>query len=57
MRFAQAKKAEKHPGVFLRKKGQVSDEEIWAVLAYIKSTWPEKIRAWQTEVMRNAARR
>lgn len=36
---------------------QLSDEEIWAVLAYIKSTWPEKIRAWQTEVMRNAARR
>lgn len=35
----------------------LSDEEIWAVLAYIKSTWPEKIRAWQTEATRNAARR
>lgn len=36
---------------------RLSDEEIWAVLAYIKSTWPEKIRAWQVEVTRNAARR
>lgn len=37
--------------------GQLSDEEIWAVLAYIKSTWPEKIRAWQSEVTRNTAQR
>lgn len=37
--------------------GQLSDDEIWAVLAYIKSTWPEKIRAWQSEVTRNAAQR
>lgn len=36
---------------------QLSDEEIWAVLAYIKSMWPEKIRAWQMEVTRNTARR
>lgn len=25
----------------------LSDDEIWAVLAYIKSTWPETIRAQQ----------
>jgi S-disulfanyl-L-cysteine oxidoreductase SoxD len=36
---------------------QLSDEEIWAVLAYIKSTWPEKIRAWQMKITRDAARR
>lgn len=38
-------------------RGQLSDDEIWAVLSYIKSTWPEKIRAWQSEVTRNAAQR
>lgn len=37
--------------------GRLSDEEIWAALAYIKSTWPEKIIAAQAEVTRNAARR
>lgn len=37
--------------------GRLSDVEIWAVLAYIKSTWPEKIIAAQAEVNRNAARR
>lgn len=36
---------------------QLSDPEIWAVLAYIKSTWPEKIRAWQSEVTRKVAQR
>lgn len=30
----------------------LSDEEIWAVLAYIKSTWPEEIRAAQEEMNR-----
>ena len=25
----------------------LSDDQIWAVLAYIKSTWPEEIRAQQ----------
>ena len=25
--------------------GTLSDDEIWAVLAYIKSTWPAEIRA------------
>lgn len=29
--------------------GQLSDEQIWAVLAYIKSTWPEEIRQAQQE--------
>ena len=33
----------------------LSDEEIWAVLAYIKSTWPPEIRARQERM--NAARR
>lgn len=28
----------------------LTDEEIWAVLAYIKSSWPEKIRAAQREI-------
>ncbi|MGQ0749141.1 MAG: c-type cytochrome [Betaproteobacteria bacterium] len=36
---------------------QLSDEENWAVLAYIKSRWPEEIRAAQAETTRNAARR
>src|SRR5512145_3493761 len=30
--------------------GALTDEEIWAVLAYIKSSWPEKIRAAQREI-------
>ena len=25
-------------------KGQLSDQEIWQVLAYIKAQWPESIR-------------
>jgi len=37
--------------------GQLSDEDIWAVLAYIKSDWPDKIRAAQTEITRDVARR
>lgn len=36
---------------------RLSDEDIWAVLAYIKSTWPEKIRAAQMDITRNAAQR
>ncbi len=36
---------------------QLSDEEIWAVLAYIKHSWPDKIRAAQAELTRDAARR
>ena len=35
---------------------QLTDDEIWAVLAYIKSTWPKEIRAAQAEVNRNAQR-
>lgn len=30
--------------------GVLSDEEIIAVLSYIKSTWPEEIRARHTEM-------
>ncbi len=27
--------------------GSLSDEEIWAVLAYVKSTWPAEARTRQ----------
>ena len=30
----------------------LSDAEIWAVLAFIKSRWPEEIRARQAEITR-----
>lgn len=33
--------------------GVLSDEQIWAVLAYIKSQWPEKVREYQR--LRNEA--
>lgn len=33
---------------------QLSDEEIWAVLAYIKSTWPEEIRLVQEDMTRRS---
>jgi mono/diheme cytochrome c family protein len=36
--------------------GQLSDEDTWAVLAYIKSTWSDKIRAAQAQVTRDAKR-
>jgi mono/diheme cytochrome c family protein len=29
---------------------QLSDDQIWAVLAYIKSTWPPYIQATQREI-------
>jgi mono/diheme cytochrome c family protein len=32
----------------------LSDDQIWAVLAYIKSTWPPDIQAAQDEVNRQA---
>jgi mono/diheme cytochrome c family protein len=35
----------------------LSEDDIWAVLAYIKSTWPDEIRRAQAEVDRGAARR
>jgi mono/diheme cytochrome c family protein len=37
--------------------GQLSDEDIWAVFAFIKSTWPDKIQAAQAQTTREAARR
>jgi len=37
--------------------GVLSDEEIWAVLAYIKSSWPQKIRKAQHEMTRERDRR
>lgn len=36
--------------------GQLSDEDIWAVLAYIKSAWPREIRDAQAEMNRNAGK-
>lgn len=30
--------------------GTLTDEQIWAVLAYIKSTWPEQARAVQEKM-------
>lgn len=35
--------------------GVMSDDDIWAVLAYIKSTWPQQIRARQEMLNRRAA--
>lgn len=37
--------------------GALSDEEIWAVLAFIKSAWPPKIRQAQAEVDRDHRKR
>ncbi|MFC6670539.1 c-type cytochrome [Marinobacterium aestuariivivens] len=34
--------------------GRLSDDEIWAVLAYIKSRWPQKVRDWQAEKSRQS---
>jgi mono/diheme cytochrome c family protein len=34
---------------------QLSDEEIWAVLDYIKSQWPEDIRQKQAEITARAS--
>jgi mono/diheme cytochrome c family protein len=32
----------------------LTDAEIWAVLAYIKSRWPTEIRERQAEISRRA---
>lgn len=37
--------------------GVLSDDEIWAVLAYIKSSWPREIRKAQHEMTRERDRR
>lgn len=34
--------------------GILGDEEIWAVLDYIKSRWPEDLRVRQAELSRQA---
>lgn len=34
--------------------GELSDREIWAVLAYIKSRWPARIRERQEAISRQA---
>ena len=33
--------------------GILTDEDIWSVLAYIKSTWPERERAFQERLNQN----
>lgn len=37
--------------------GQLSDEDIWAVLAFIKSTWPDQARQVQEKLNRQGAQR
>ncbi len=37
--------------------GALSDEDIWAVLAYIKSSWPQEIRKSQRELTLQQGRR
>jgi mono/diheme cytochrome c family protein len=37
--------------------GVLSDDEIWAVLAYLKSTWPPREAAYQREVDRESRSR
>ena len=36
--------------------GKLSDDEVWAVLAYIKSRWPAAIQPVRAEMTRNASR-
>lgn len=36
---------------------QLSDKEIWNILGYIKSTWPERIREMQAERTEGEARK
>jgi mono/diheme cytochrome c family protein len=36
--------------------GVLTDDEIWAVVAYIKSTWPQPIRRAQSDVTARAQR-
>ena len=38
-------------------KGKLTDDEIWAVLAYIKSRWTQQVLPARAEMMRNAAGR
>ncbi len=37
--------------------GKLSDDEIWAVLAFIKSRWPEDVRVRQETITRRARER
>jgi len=38
-------------------RGTLSDDEIWAVLSYIKSSWPDKVRVAQREIDRERRKR
>jgi mono/diheme cytochrome c family protein len=35
--------------------GKLADDEIWAVLAFIKSRWPSEILPIRAEMTRNAS--
>lgn len=37
--------------------GNLSDDEIWAVLAYIKSRWPAEVLPVRAEMARNAGKK
>jgi mono/diheme cytochrome c family protein len=37
--------------------GKLSDDEIWAVLAFIKSRWTQDVLPARAEMLRNAASR
>lgn len=37
--------------------GRLSEEDIWAVLAFIASTWSEEAKAWQRQIEEQARRR
>jgi mono/diheme cytochrome c family protein len=36
--------------------GTLTDEDIWAVLAYIKSRWPEEMKKFQEDINARAQR-
>jgi mono/diheme cytochrome c family protein len=36
--------------------GALTDEEIWAVLSFIASSWGEQAKAWQREIGARARR-
>jgi mono/diheme cytochrome c family protein len=38
-------------------RGKLSDEDIWAVIAYIKSRWPAEVLPVRAEMTRNAGKR
>jgi len=49
-RYAPADYASDMPGFG----GRLADDEIWAVLAYIRSRWSDRVRATHDELQRQA---